>query len=92
MNFTIIKRDNKQEVYVPEKIIKVVKAAGLSQEEAEKLTSNITNWLKERRVPHVTSLEIKDRVIVEIQKINKAAADKFIWYEKTKDKEFPSSY
>ena len=88
MTIKITKRNNKVADYNPEKIIRVVKEAGLTKKEATKLATSITKWLKEGTQKKVTSLQIRDRVIVEIQKRNKAAAKKFIWYEKYKDKHY----
>jgi transcriptional regulator NrdR family protein len=82
----VIKRDNSQDLYDPEKIEKVVKAAGLNEGEAKKLSGLITKWIKNEKLTQLTSLQIRDRVVVEIQKMNKAAAHKYIWYEKYKDK------
>ena len=86
MNIKVSKRNKSTEDYSPEKIMRVVKAAGLTQKEAMQLTSSITKRLKKRSRPEVTSLQIRDRVLVEIQKRNVAAAKKFIWFEKYKDK------
>jgi transcriptional regulator NrdR family protein len=88
MTIKVKKRNKSNEAYEPEKIIRVVKEAGLNQKEAKKLTSSITKWLKQKARPTVTSLQIRDRVIVEIQKRNIGAAKKFIWYEKYKDKNY----
>jgi 2-phosphoglycerate kinase len=68
------------------KIIRVAVAAGLTQKNAEALGENINEWAKKKGKPQVASVQIRDRMIVEIQRINKRAADKFIWYEKLKDK------
>ncbi len=88
MNIKVTKRDKSINDYNPDKITRVVKAAGLTQKEAMELTSSITKWLKKRSRPEVTSLQIRDRVIIEIQKRDVAAAKKFIWYEKYKDKHY----
>jgi transcriptional regulator NrdR family protein len=92
MTIKITKRDNSTAVYDPEKITRVVKEAGLTKKEAMKLTSSITKWLKKQARAQVTSLQIRDRVIIEIQKRNVAAAKKFIWYEKYKDKHYGEEY
>ena len=76
------------EIFDSGKIIRVLKAAGLDQVEAEKLTAKIINWLNERAKSQVTSLQIRDRVIIEIQKVDRAAAKRFISYEKYKDKNY----
>ncbi len=88
MNIKVLKRDKSIEDYSSEKIMRVVKAAGLTQKEARQLTASITKWLKKQPRPKITSLQIRDRVLIEIQKINVAAAKKFIWFEKYKDKHY----
>ena len=92
MNVKIVKRDKSLDDYKPEKIIRVVKAAGLTQKESMKLASSITKWLKKQPLPEVTSLQIRDRVIIEIQKRNVDAAKKFIWFEKYKDKHYGANF
>jgi len=92
MDIKVVKRNGKIEIFDPEKIIKVLKAAGLDQVGAEKLTAKIINWLNERGKPQVTSLQIRDRVIIEIQKVDRAAAERFISYEKYKDKNYEVNY
>ncbi|OGM11031.1 hypothetical protein A2Z22_04170 [Candidatus Woesebacteria bacterium RBG_16_34_12] len=86
MNVTVVKRNGGIEDYDPEKIIRVVKAAGLNDEESQKLVSAVNTALEEKNRSQITSVQIRDIIIVEIQKINKEIADKFIWYEKIRDK------
>jgi len=88
MAIKVTKRNNTTIDYSPEKITKVVEAAGLSKEEAIDLTEAINKWLNERNDEKVASIQIRDRVIVEIQKRNESAAKKYIWFEKYKDKHF----
>lgn len=82
----VIKRDKNKEDYDANKIQRVVKIAGLTDDQASELAQKITDWLIERNKPLVTSVQIRDKVLVEIQKVNQDAADKLIWYEKYKDK------
>lgn len=84
----VVKRDKVVEGYDPEKIKKIVIASGLSTDQAKKLVSVVNKWLKKSEKAQVTSLQIRDRVLIEIQKINEDAARKFIWFEKYKDKNF----
>lgn len=88
MNIKVKKRDGSIENYDPGKMIRVVKAAGLTEEEAQQLGDAVTAELTKREKSMVTSVQIRDSIIVEIQKINKTAANKFIWYEKQRDKDF----
>jgi len=86
MNSKVIKRDGSIQDYDKIKIERVVKAAGLNDEQATDLASKVSDWVKTQD-NEITSLQIRDRVIVEIQKVDRTAANLFIWYEKTKDKE-----
>ena len=86
IDIKVEKRDKKIEDYDPEKILKVLAVTGLTPDESKKLVAAVNNWLERFGRPKVTSLQIRDRVLVEIQKINRSAANKFIWYEKYKDK------
>ncbi len=92
MNIAVIKKDGSIEDYNPQKITKVVIAAGLYPDQANILSTNITNWLKEKNLSKVTSIQIKNQVIEELKKINQYAAGLFTWYEKTKDHPNPSTY
>ncbi|OGM20047.1 hypothetical protein A2863_01820 [Candidatus Woesebacteria bacterium RIFCSPHIGHO2_01_FULL_38_9b] len=92
MNIIVTKRDKKTEDYDQEKIMRVVIAAGLNRLEAEKLIDYVNKWFIEKNKNIVTSLQIRDRVVIEIQKLNKAAAAKFISYEKYKDRNYKINY
>jgi len=82
------KRDKTFEPFDPQKIIFVVKGCGLTEEDAIKLANMVTGWLEDSHVTEVTTLQIRDRILVEIQKMDKLAAKKYIWYEKYKDKNY----
>lgn len=82
------KRDKKIEFFDHNKIISVVKAAGLSGKQAKKLSLSVANYFNKGDRPNITSLQIRDRVLIEIQKMDKPAAKKFIWFEKYKDKNY----
>ncbi|KKQ36452.1 MAG: hypothetical protein US53_C0051G0002 [Candidatus Woesebacteria bacterium GW2011_GWA1_37_7] len=88
VNIKVEKRDGKLEDFECEKIIRVVSAAGLDNREAKILCDQIELWLGKIKEPKITSLQVRDQVLVEIQKINKNAAKKFIWFEKYKDKNY----
>lgn len=85
MKMQVIKRDGSLEEYSEAKIIKVVITAGLDPNQAEKLTSVVSESFKKRNSPKLSSLKIKDEVIKELKNINQDAANLFLWYEKTKD-------
>lgn len=86
MEVSVIKRDGHKEPFTNEKIVRVVKAAGLSDKKIAILTSQIDKWLSESKKTEVSSLEIRDHVIHELTKIDTYVANMFIWYQKTKEK------
>ncbi|MBI2611655.1 hypothetical protein HYW54_02835 [Candidatus Gottesmanbacteria bacterium] len=81
----IKKRDGTFEEYNQDKIAKVVTAAGLTAEETKKLVENVSLWIQNIKEEEVSSLEIRDKVIEELHKINPFAENFYVWYEKTKD-------
>lgn len=81
----VIKRDGIKEAFDPEKISRVVEAAGLTKEQSKLLAQTVTDILVQNRKNEVTSFEIRKLVIEELYKVNTYAADLFSWYEKTKD-------
>jgi len=80
----VLKRDGSIEEFQPEKIARVVKAAGLSEEQAKTLAQNVTDWANSQEQEKITILQIRDRVLEELKKVNAYAAGLFKWYEKTK--------
>jgi hypothetical protein len=86
MHINVKKRDGEVEAYNPENVRKVSVAAGMTEEEAQKLVEEVNKWVKRYEGKTVSSLKIRDIMIKEMPKINKYAADKFIWYENYKKK------
>ncbi len=86
MDIKVIKRDGSSEFFHPTKIEKVVKAAGLTEKQAKKLTQNVTLWVKSQGEKIITTREIRDKVVEELLKADKYAHDLYVWYEQTKDK------
>lgn len=80
----IIKSDGSTEEFQPAKITRVVMSAGLSEEQAKTLAQNVTDWVNSREQEKITTLQIRDKVLEELRKINSYAAGLFEWYEKTK--------
>lgn len=80
------KRDGSMEEFQREKIERVVVAAGLSEEQAKALSQNVVGWVDGQKDREITTLNIRDRVLEELKRVNKSAADVFEWYEKTKEK------
>jgi len=87
----VLKRDNTTEDFNPDKIKKVVRAAGLGEEQASKLVKNVSNWAIDLKKESITSLEIRDKVLEELERLDKPVADLFRWYQKTKDHQNHSS-
>ncbi|OGK09297.1 hypothetical protein A2767_03615 [Candidatus Roizmanbacteria bacterium RIFCSPHIGHO2_01_FULL_35_10] len=85
MNLQVIKRDGSIEEYSEFKIIRVMIAAGLKPDKAQSLTHLITKLLKSNSPLRVSSLEIRDKVIQELKKIDKDVVNLYSWYEKTKE-------
>lgn len=86
MSFRVVQRDKQIEDYNLGKMIRVMEAAGVSKEEATRVGMTITRWIEKSGKPLITTLQIRDRVIIELQKINHEAAKHYIEYEKKKDK------
>lgn len=91
VDITVIKRDGEKEAFDLETIQRVVKAAGLNDEEAKMICLRVENWLQERGKAEVTSVQIRDYIIIELQKLNRTAAQSFIDYEKYRDKTFDAT-
>ncbi len=85
MNVNVVKRDGTLEVYDETKIVRVAEAAGLDGVHAQTVAIYVTEWIKSNSLIKVTSLQIRDVVLGNLKKIDKAAADLFVWYEETKD-------
>ena len=81
---TVIKRDGTKDTYNPEKIKSVLTAAGLESPDTDNLISNINNWISNQN-REITTLEIRDQVINQLEQINPYVAGLFKWYQKTKD-------
>lgn len=81
----VIKRDGGLENFEKEKILRVVKAAGLDQAKAEKLANDVESWVKSRKHHALTTLMIRDKVAEELKNMDSYAYNLFVWYEKTKE-------
>lgn len=82
MDIKVLKSDNSIEDFDENKIARVAEAAGLSSEKAKTMAANIAKWLEEIGAPQVKSLQIRSKVIEELQKTNQYAANLYIWYKK----------
>lgn len=86
MKAIVSKRDGSKEKYSEDKISRVAIAAGLLPDQAQRVAAKITKWVKKSQPGEVTTLQIRDRLIEELKKIDKSTAELFIWYEKTKER------
>ena len=83
----IVKRNGVKEGYDPQKIKRVAIAAGLPEIDAEKLAINVSKWMFEQRKREFNSVEIRDRMLIELEKVDKNIANVFRWYQKTRTKD-----
>lgn len=85
----VIKRDGTEEPFEKHKLVRVVRAAGLSEQQAHDLAEIIAGWIHEFHSQSVSSLLIRDKTLIEMRKIHLPAAQLYEWYQQTK--EIPSS-
>ena len=83
------KRDGSLEEFIPEKIIRVLLAAGLEEDSALIVASNVADWATSQPSPTLTSLQIRDQVLIELDKVDPYIAGLFRWYQKSKDQSRP---
>lgn len=86
MKTIVSKKDGSKESYSQDKIARVAIAAGLLPSQAQRLTVRITEWIKETHSSTITTLQIRNKLVEELKRVDKSAADLFLWYEKTKEK------
>jgi transcriptional regulator NrdR family protein len=86
MNLEVVKRDRSKEDYSENKVIRITQAAGLEQNQAQDIASKITKWFQENSQTTVTSIQIRDKLLDELKRVNRYAADLYLWYENTKEK------
>jgi transcriptional regulator NrdR family protein len=86
MNYPkVIKRDESSEDFSPEKLGRVVCAAGLNEEQSKLLIESIKSWLVSLGVNDIKSTKLRDAILDEMEKLNKPAAGLFRWYQQTKE-------
>ena len=85
MSVILVKNDKTEEPYDPKKIIRVVTAAGMDKKKAEKLSKNITKWIKKQKTKKISSQEIRDEVKRQLKEMDEYAYRFYIWYKKTED-------
>lgn len=84
----IVKRNGAKEPFDAEKISQVVQAAGLRPVDAAELADRIDRWAKNQTKNELSSIEIRDRVFKEIEKVDKYASGLYAWYQNLKDKRY----
>lgn len=82
----VLKLDGSTEDFDLKKIKRVVVAAGLTEEQGQKLVDNIGQWAISLNKTTVSVKDIRDQVYEGLKKVSSYAAGLFSWYEKTKDK------
>ena len=88
MPVSVIKKDATEEPFDQDKIARVVTAAGINPSDGLELASRIAAWVQSLGKPKITTFQLREKVIEEMEKINKITADLFAQYEKTKDIEY----
>lgn len=82
----IVKRDSKLELYDPNKILRVTQAAGLTEDQSQKLVETLSKWLRSLSLEQLHSTKLRDKIVEEMHVLNQNAAKMFSWYQKTKEK------
>lgn len=86
----VVKRNGARELFDAEKVARVVQAAGLRPIDAADLAERVDRWAKNKENKEITSIEIRDRVFKEIEKMDKYASGLFAWYQNLKDQKYSS--
>lgn len=85
MQKTVKKRDGSTEAYEEEKIARVVTTAGLAPDKAHDLAASVSAWVNGLPDTHISSLQIRDKVLELLTAASANAADLYRWYEFTKE-------
>ena len=81
----VIKRDGVEESFSLINLANVATASGLTPDQAKALAETIKTWAESLNVEKITSLQIRDQMLIEIRKISQPAADLYTWYEQSKE-------
>jgi transcriptional regulator NrdR family protein len=81
------KRKGNLEPFDAEKIVRVMIAAGLRPIDATELSEKVAKWA-EKRGGQITSIEIRDRVFMELEKVDRYASGLYAWYQNLKDRAY----
>jgi len=89
-DFVIIKRNGQYVPFDPAKIRKVVLDAGTLKDDAELIIDNVVAWMEKSGKNVFTTLQLRDQVLVQMQKIDHEASKAFVKYEMFRDKKLGS--
>lgn len=81
----IVKRDGSIEKFSLINLSKVALAAGLTPEQSKHIVEVITQWAQSLHKEQITSLEVRDKLVEELPKVNEHAAELYKWYEQSKE-------
>lgn len=87
----VVKRNGNREPFDPEKITKVISAAGVRPVEASEISENIARWVEGLRAKEVSSIAIRDQVFKELENVDKYASGLYVWYQNLKDKKYQAA-
>lgn len=82
----ITKKDGTKEKFDPKKIERVLKAAGLNDEQTEDVTKRIVDWVINNAEYEVSSQDIRKKVYKELQEVDEYTANFYKWFKKTEGK------
>ena len=82
----VIKRDGNVEDFDTGKIERIAKAAGLNDVDSQKVAKNVAEWVLAQGKP-VQTVDIRNEVVNELQKVNSYAANLYLWDETSKYKQ-----
>ena len=81
----VIKRNGDKQAFDPDKILNACIASGVSPIDADELAEAINLWVESLRRDTVSSLEIRDRLFIELEKRDKNASGIFAWHQNRKN-------
>ncbi|OGD86846.1 hypothetical protein A2164_01420 [Candidatus Curtissbacteria bacterium RBG_13_35_7] len=87
MEIRVIKKGGTSEEFDPDKIARVVTAAGLAPKDGFMIAIEVANWVKKQNKKSIGSYEVRKKIVEEVGKINKDVAKVYNWYEETKERE-----
>ena len=82
----ITKKDGSKEKFDPKKIERVLKAAGLNEEQTKNVTDKIINWVVNNKEYEVSSQDIRKKVYQELCAVDEYTANFYKWFKKTEGK------